>query len=163
MQKLSSWYIISLVNWAKHWLYLITAAWANSSLDTRHEYHLECGVLFLFFWASWSAISLRARSVTKILKDFLFRFFHCLNWSRRFFRSSISWNSCYIQVEMIISTLAVIPSAVNIFQSYCLRKEQKFVGGFPTLRNIVNTLTDCLYALPLYDSQVLSILLLHPL
>ena len=36
------------------------------------------------------------------------------------------------------STLVVSPSAVNRFQSYCLRKEQKDVGGFPTLRNIVD-------------------------
>ena len=39
---------------------------------------------------------------------------------------------------MMKPTLAVSPSAVNIFQSYCLRKEQKDVGGFPTLRNIVD-------------------------
>ena len=48
-------------------------------------------------------------------------------------------NGCYIRIKMIQSTLAVSPSAENMFQSYCLRKEQKCVGGFPTLRNIVNT------------------------
>ena len=141
MQKKCVWWVLSNSNWATH-LYIFDHSSLSKEffmiLVTRHVNHFECGVLFLFFCSSWSAISLRARSVTKILKDFLFLFFHCLNWSRRFFLSSISWNSCYIPVEMMKPTLAVSPSAVNIFQSYCLRKEQKDVGGFPTLRNIVN-------------------------
>ena len=104
--------------------------------DSGH--HFEGGVRFLFFSSSWSAISLLARSVTTMLKVFLFRFFHFRNWFKRFFRSSISFNNFFRFTKLFFSkkvTVCVKPSAVNRFQSYCRIKEQKDSGGFPTLNN----------------------------
>ena len=101
MQKKCVWWVLSNSNWATHLSIFDHSSWSKEFfmiLVTRHVNHFECGVLFLFFCSSWSAISLRARSVTKILKDFLFLFFHCRNWFKRFFRSSISWKMVVISI-----------------------------------------------------------------
>ena len=128
-------------------LYLITAAWAKSFFmilcsghSSCQSFWVWCSLLVLLFIlvSHFSSSTFRHKNIERFhfslfplseLIQEIFPFFYFLK------------NGCYIHIKMMKSTLAVSPSALNMCQSYCLRKEQKDVGGFPTLINIVNTVS----------------------
>ena len=93
--------------------------------------YFDGGILFLFFSSSCSAISRRDRSVTTMLKVFLFLFFHFRNWISKFFLSSMSWNQKKWGISWYYINLTFLPcvreSLLYKYSSHIVERTEKML------------------------------------